>query len=77
MAEAKMTVSFEIASIAVARPGDTLFIGFSNEVDDELIEALDEHFRPYIEAGIKVGYIDQVASMVVLRPDEALEVDSE
>ncbi len=54
---------------AVARPGDTLFIGFSEPLDEETIEALEENFRPYIEAGIQVGYIDNVSSMVVMRPN--------
>lgn len=53
---------------AVAKPGDTVLIGFAHSLTDEDIEALDESFRPLIDQGIKVGYMDQVTSMVVVRP---------
>lgn len=55
---------------AVARPGDTVLIGFSRDLTDEDIEVLGELFRPLIGQGIKVGYVDQVTSMVVVRPGE-------
>ena len=55
---------------AVARPGDTVLIGFADRLTDEDIDALDESFRPLIEQGIKVGFMDNVTSMVVFRPDE-------
>lgn len=54
---------------AVARPGDTILVGFSRELKDEDIEALDESFQPLVEKGIQVGYMDLVSSMVVTRPD--------
>lgn len=59
---------------AVARPGDTVLIGFADQLTDEDIEALDESFRPLMDQGIKVGFMDQVTSMVVFRPDNAHEV---
>lgn len=54
---------------AVARPGDTVLIGFSHSLTDEEIDALDESFKPIIKQGIKIGFMDQVTSMVVVRPD--------
>lgn len=71
MAEGQLKVSVEVSSIAVARPGDTILIGFAHELDDETIAAFDEHFAPYVEAGIKIGYLDQVTSMVVIKGDGA------
>jgi len=55
---------------AVARPGDTVLIGFAHNLTDEEIEALDESFRPLAAQGLKIGFMDQVTSMVVFRPDE-------
>jgi len=56
---------------AVARPGDTVLIGFAHSLTDEEIEALDESFRPIMDRGIKIGFMDQVTSMVVVLGDEA------
>lgn len=55
---------------AVARPGDTVLIGFAHNLTDAEIEAIDESFRPLIERGIKVGFLDQVTSMVVVKGSE-------
>lgn len=55
---------------AVARPGDTVLIGFAHELDDAEIAAIDENFRPLAEQGIKIGFLDQVTSMVVVRGEE-------
>lgn len=52
---------------AVATPGDTVLIGFAHELSDEEVEAMDEHFRPLLDQGIKVGFLDQVTSMVVVK----------
>lgn len=59
----------KIVHAAVAKPGDTVLIGIEGPIDDETIDALEEHFQPYVEAGIIVGYIDNVTSMVVMRPN--------
>lgn len=57
--------------VAVARPGDTVLIGFAHALTDEDIEALNESFQPLIDEGrIKVGYMDQVTSMVVVKGPE-------
>jgi len=55
---------------AVARPGDTVLIGFAHSLTDEEIEALDKSFRSLADQGLKIGFMDQVTSMVVFRPDE-------
>ncbi len=55
---------------AIARPGDTVLIGFAHELSDEEIAAIDENFRPLVEQGIKIGFLDQVTSMVVVRGEE-------
>jgi len=60
---------------AVARPGDTVLIGFAHNLTDEEIEALDESFRPLIDRGLKIGFMDQVVSMVVFRSDEGDELE--
>lgn len=52
---------------AVASPGDTVLIGFAHSLTDEDIEAMEENFRPLIDQGIKVGFLDQVTSMVVVK----------
>ena len=55
---------------AVAKPGDTVLIGFAHNLTDDEIEALDESFRPLIDQGIKIGFVDQVTSMVVVKGPE-------
>jgi hypothetical protein len=57
-----------LALAVIARPGDTVLIGFEHQLTDEDIEAMDRSFRPIVEQGIKIGYLDQVTSMVVVRP---------
>ena len=52
---------------AVARPGDTVLIGFSRSLTEDDIAALDEDFGPLVKQGIKIGYMDSVSSMVVIR----------
>lgn len=52
---------------AVASPGDTVLIGFAHSLTDAEIEEIEGHFRPLIDQGIKVGFLDQVTSMVVVK----------
>jgi hypothetical protein len=58
-----------VALAALARPGDTILIGFAHNLTDDDIEAMDENFKPLVEQGIKIGFLDQVTSMVVIRPE--------
>lgn len=60
----------EVTFAAIARPGDTLLVGFGHSLSDKDIEALRDSFRPLTDQGIKIGFMDQVTSMVVVRPDE-------
>lgn len=57
------------AAVAVARPGDTLVIGFSIPLDDDQYSQLAETFKPLTEQGIKVAFADHVTAMVVARGD--------
>lgn len=71
MAEIPETVHIDVRPhiAAVARPGDTVLIGFAHSLTDEDIEAMDRSFRVLADQGIKIGYLDQVTSMVVVRGD--------
>jgi hypothetical protein len=55
--------------VALARPGDTILIGFAHNLTDDDIAAMDESFKPLVDAGVKIGFLDQVTSMVVIRPE--------
>lgn len=53
---------------AVARPGDTVLIGFNSQLDDESLSYIDEQFREWSEqTGVKVALIADIAQMVVVR----------
>lgn len=52
---------------AVARPGDTILVGFGYALSDAEIEEIERNFRPLVNQGIKIGFIDQVTSMVVAK----------
>lgn len=56
---------------AIARPGDTVLIGFAEPLDEEDIDTLDESFEPLRRTGVEIGFTDGVSSMVVIRPGEA------
>lgn len=52
---------------AVARPGDTIVVAFSRAISDEEYTAFAENWKPLTEQGIKVAFVDQVASMIVAK----------
>lgn len=59
---------------AVAQPGDTILIGFAHPLTDEDIEAMDANFGPLIrETGVKIGYLDNVTGMVVIKGEQATD----
>ncbi len=62
---------------AIARPGDTVLIGFAGILDEEDIEALDRAFEPLRRTGVEVGFTDGVSSMVVIRPGDDSDFDKE
>jgi hypothetical protein len=55
---------------AVARPGDTIIIGFNYALADDDIEALAESFAPLRDKGIEVAFADHVQTLVIARPDD-------
>lgn len=63
--------AMELAVTAVARPGDTIMIGFNRTLDDEELEDLREAFQGFTDAtGVHIGFVEQVAAMVVARPKD-------
>lgn len=62
---------------AIARPGDTVLIGFVDPLDDEDIEGLDQSFEPLRRLGVQIGFTDGVTSMVVIRPGDDTEFEKE
>lgn len=54
---------------AVARPGDTVIVGFSEQLTAEEIEAAREHFEGLAEQGITVHFACPVSEIVVVRGD--------
>lgn len=64
---------------AVARPGDTIMIGFARRLTDEELEGMRSDFEQFTEVtGIHIAFVEGATSMVVARPDPApCEVDAE
>lgn len=64
---------------AVARPGDTILIGFARRMSDEELEGMRSDFEQFTEVtGIHIAFVEGATSMVVARPDPApYEVDAE
>lgn len=55
---------------AIARPGDTVIIGFDRPLSDEEVGWMEESFAPLKDRGVTIAFADQVTSMVVVRPDD-------
>lgn len=59
---------FKIA--ALARPGDTILIGFDRSLSDAELDELREGFQDFTETtGVHIAFVEHAASMVVSRPD--------
>jgi hypothetical protein len=55
---------------AVARPGDTVLIGFNRELDDLELAGLAEDFSNFTDqTGVHIATLENVSSMVVIRPE--------
>lgn len=55
---------------AVAKPGDTILIGFDRLMDDDEFNAMKDCLRPLKEQlGIQIGLIEGASSMIVVRPE--------
>lgn len=59
--------------VAVARPGDTVIVGFSEQLTAEEIEAARGHFEGLAEQGIAVHFACPVSEIVVVRGDRDAE----
>lgn len=58
-------------AVAVAKPGDTVLIGLNTRYSDEEYEILVDHLQPLKrELGIRIGIIEDVSSMIVVRSGE-------
>ena len=56
---------------AVARPGDTVLIGFDRTLSDEELEELREGFQDFTQAtGDHIGFVEHASAMTVARPEE-------
>ena len=64
-----MTDKYELA--ALARPGDTVLIGFDRTLTDEEFEDLREGFEGFTATtGVHIAFVEHAVSMVVARPGE-------
>lgn len=77
MAEIPHTVHVDIRPIVagIAKPGDTVLIGFDHTLDEAELEAVYEAFRDFTNTtGIHVAVVERATSMIVARPgDDDLE----
>lgn len=70
-AAAKIEVDITPHIAAVARPGDTVLIGFDRTLTDSELADLREGFQGFTETtGVHIGFVEHATSMVVARPDE-------
>lgn len=53
----------------VARPGDTLIVGYDQRLSDEEYSLLRERFRPLMDAGIKVLLVENAKHLVLAKVD--------
>lgn len=59
-----------ITIAAVAKPGDTVLIGFDRLMTDEEFNAMRDRLRPLKDQlGIQIGVVEGASSMVVVRPE--------
>lgn len=63
---------------AVAQPGDTVLIGFNRTLSDEELAELHEAFEGFFDTTrIHIAFVEQVASMVVVKGDGDAEAREE
>ncbi len=56
---------------AVARPGDTIMIGFDRTLTDEELDDLREGFEGFTNTtGVHIAFVEHATSMVVARGSE-------
>ena len=75
-ADLKIAITPQIAT--VARPGDTILIGFDHTLDEVELESLYESFEDFTQTtGIHIAVVERATSMVVARPDRDDEFEKE
>lgn len=58
------------SSATVARPGDTILVGFDHRLSDEEFEEMTARLRAIgDDLGVRFGVIEGASSMIVVRPE--------
>lgn len=71
MAEARLSIDITPEIAALARPGDTILIGFDRTLSDEELEALAEGFKGFTNTtGVHIAFVEHATSMAVARGSE-------
>ncbi len=74
MAEARLKIDITPQIAAIARPGDTIMLGFDRTLADEELESLAEGFKGFTDAtGVHIAFVEHVTSMVVAEGEVASE----
>lgn len=59
-----------MSSVAIAKPGDTILVGFDHRLSDEEFEEMTARLRAVgDDLGIRFGVIEGASSIVVVRPE--------
>ena len=71
-ADLKIEVGTVVPMIAaLARPGDTILIGFDRTLSDEELDDLREGFQDFTDTtGVHIAFVEHATSMVVARGSE-------
>lgn len=68
--EVRFKVDIMPAVAAIARPGDTVLIGFDRTLSDQEYADLREGFEGFTATtGVHIGFVEHATSMVVARPE--------
>lgn len=69
--EAHLSIDITPEIAALARPGDTILIGFDRTLSDEELDDLREGFRGFTETtGVHIAFVEHATSMAVARGSE-------
>ena len=75
--EAQLKINVDVTSklAALARPGDTILIGFDRSLSDEELDQLREDFEHFTETtGVHIAFVEHVTSMVVAKGGDGGDV---
>jgi hypothetical protein len=74
MAEARLKIDITPQIAAIARPGDTIMLGFDRSLSDSELDQLREDFEGFTDAtGVHIAFVEHVTSMVVAQGEVASE----